>query len=97
MIKPMMIIVLVFAFLGCAAFRQARTDFEACWNDPECRDQAAAKSEDLAGKASALAALSPIPGTAAVARPIAAGAGLLVFLILGGHALRKKKEDPIPA
>ena len=83
-------------FSGCAAFNEGKADFAACWNDPVCREEASRKSEDVASKAAAISAVSPIPGTPVVVRPIASAIGLIVFLVLGGRALRKKKES-VPA
>lgn len=82
--------------VGCAALRQARTDFESCWNDPVCREQAVMKSEEMSSKAAAIASVSPIPGTSAVVKSLVAGGSLIAFMIIGGRALQKKKES-IPA
>ena len=82
----------ILAVVGCAQLRQGKADFATCWNDPACREEATAKAESLSSKAAAIAVVSPIPGTAAVVKPIVAGFGLVTFLVLGGRAMRRKQE-----
>lgn|SRR3990167_9978859 len=78
--------------LGCAQLKQGKVNFEECWNDTECREEAVLKSEQLSSKAAAIASVSPIPGTPAVVKSLVAGGSLIAFLIIGGAALQKKKE-----
>ena len=72
--------------------KQAKIDLDSCFSDPICREEAVSKANNLSGKAAAISSISPIPATPAIVKPVVQGISLLVFLIMGGAALRKKEQ-----
>ena len=91
--RKLTVLALFLLFLvGCAQVKQAQVDLNACFSDPVCREEAVSKANDISGKAAAISSVSPIPATPLIVKPIAQGISLLIFLIIGGAALRKKEN-----
>lgn len=89
--KKLGIILFIFLSLsGCAFFQAQKDNWDACKADPVCVDQAhkwQATGEMVGGFAG-----SVVPGAA---MPAQKGLGYLALglaMLLGGHAITKKKE-----
>lgn len=85
---------LVFAFSGCAALKQAKVDASACFSDPACRAEAIAKAEEWKHKVSdTVGVVVPFPWAAPVSGAVTGAVALVAFLIAGG---KKKRDDVKP-
>ena len=75
---------------GCAFLQERRLDWEACKADPACYDGAKRWQGTVETVATAAASAVPVPGAAAAPK-VAGYVALGLAMLIGGHAVRKKK------
>ena len=86
---------LVFGVVGCAFLQEKKADIVACWEDVDCKASAISRSESLKNTTTTIVGLSPIPAAGPIAGSVMGYGALLIFLLSGGAALRKKKVTPV--
>lgn len=80
---------------GCAFVEARKSDWFACQADPICLEQAKNWQEKTEAVSTIVASAVPVPGAAAAPKVLGFGAFGLAML-LGGHALNKKKKAVTP-
>ena len=83
---------LVFGVVGCAFLQEKKADITACWANQVCKEEAIARSISLKNTTTTLVGLSPVPAVGPIVGSVVGYGALLVGLLSGGAALRKKKE-----
>lgn len=81
-------------FIGCAAFNQAKSDFQSCLADDECNASITKTSKMYGQIGQTVGGATGIPLAGQVAGGIFGGLALLIAGIAGGHSLPKKNEEP---
>ena len=99
--KTISVLIIGLALLGGCAFLEARkADWQACAADPVCVEHAKSwqSKGETVGTIVGGTAGSVFPGAAGIAGQVGKYGGgylaLAIAMILGGHAINKKKENP---
>ncbi len=90
--KLTLIALILFSLSGCAFFQTQKDNWDACKADVACIESA--KKWQATGEMVGGIAGSAFPGAA---MPAQKGLGYVAFaiaMLLGGHAITKKKEEP---
>ena len=90
--KILFVIAFCFLVLGCAAVKQAQSDFALCMGDDACKQKMLSDSKTAGTIGQTVGSASGIPVAGNVAGSVMAAVALLISGIAGGAALRKKKE-----
>jgi hypothetical protein len=75
---------------GCSFLEARKSDLLACKSDPVCYEQAKSWQGKTESVATVVSAMVPAPGAAAAPKVIGY-ASFLLAMLLGGHAINKKK------
>jgi len=86
-----LIIVALLLLSGCAFFDTQKANWEACKADIECFENAKSWQDKTENLSTIVASAVPIPGAASAPKVIGWGA-FAISMLLGGAALRKKKN-----
>ena len=89
--KLLSIFAIVLLLSGCAFFQAQKANWTACRSDPVCLEKAKNWQSKTELLSLPIAAAIPVPGAAAAPKIL----GYVVFgaaMLLGGRALRKKRE-----
>ena len=79
-------------FAGCAFVKAQKANWEACQSDPVCVEQAKAWQDRTETASVIVASAVPVPGAAAAPKVIGYIA-LGLAMLIGGHAINKKKKE----
>ena len=97
--RKLWVVLLLAGFLaGCGAIKQLKEDAYSCKNDPVCYEAAKELAESWENKSEAVGAGVAVayPPAAVAVRPASKAVGalaLILALLVGGKALRTKKEE----
>lgn len=83
---------IVLSLTGCAFLEQRKVDWQTCKQDPICYESATkwkSTGEVVGGLAG-----SAFPGAAMPAQKVTGWIAFAIAMIVGGHAINKKKETP---
>lgn len=89
--KSVLLFVVLFLMSGCAFLNERKADWEACKVDAACMEQAKSWQSKTETVSLIAASAVPVPGAAAAPK-ILGYAAFAVAMLIGGHALKKKKE-----
>ena len=92
--KVLFLISLVVFLSSCAFLKNQKANFDACLADPECKAQAEKWQDRTEVASTIIASAVPVPGAAAAPKVLGYLA-LGVAALIGGAALKKKKEVPL--
>lgn len=86
-------VVMIFALTlsGCAFLEARKADWQACKADPVCVQDA--KKWQATGEMVGGLAGSVVPGAAMPAQKVGGYIALAIAMLIGGHAITKKKES----
>jgi len=90
--KITFIALLIFSLTGCALIEKTKINWETCKENPICLNDAnkwKTTGEVVGGLAGSFA-----PGAAMPAQKVVGWLAFAIAMIVGGHALNKKKETP---
>jgi len=89
--KKAILVFLILGLTGCAAFEAQKANWEACKADVTCSESA--KKWQETGEVVGGLAGSAFPGAAMPAQKIGGYIALALAMLVGGHAITKKKEQ----
>jgi hypothetical protein len=96
--KATVLLLIVLGLSGCAFIQARKVDWEACKADVTCSEKAKAwqAKGEMAGELIATGVATVVPGTAPAINPAKKVGGFIALglaMLIGGHALTKKKES----
>jgi hypothetical protein len=90
--KLPLILLFIIALSGCAFLKDQKASFDACMEDAECKASAQAWQDRTEVASTIIASAVPVPGAAAAPKVLGYLA-LGIAGLIGGNALRKKKQE----